>query len=113
MPSAEQFRIATGAGFLLLWLGFVALQARYGNVSTREYALVGLVTVFVVVSFLPAFNEHPAYPPLSLGFAAVAFGANAVRSGSGIYGIFAVLTGIGALVELYNWRTGAELLRLD
>jgi predicted branched-subunit amino acid permease len=113
MPSTEQFRTTAGIGLFLLWLGFVALQIRYGSVTTLEYALAGLVTLLLIAALVPAIRDHPATPPVSLGVCAVAVGASAVRSGSVVLSVFAVLMGAAAVVELYNWRTGSELLRID
>ena len=113
MPSGKQFRTATGVGFLLLWLGFLVLQVRYGSVSTLEYVGAGLVTLFLLTGLIPAVRDHPASPPISLGVCAGAVGASAVRNGSIVLSVFAALMGAAAVVELYNWRTGSELLRFD
>jgi len=109
----------TGRGWSVVYLAialFLALALVAGGDGTvpvwRNFA-VGLAAAVFAVSAVPAVREHRLHSPVEYAAIAAVFGAQAVDGGSAVVGVFAVLIGVGAVVELYNWRTGSELLRFD
>jgi hypothetical protein len=93
---------AVGGAFLL----------RRGSSAPWAYALVAIGVAFFGVSAVPRIRQHGAYNAVGAAFATVVCLVAYVGSGAVFVGILAVFSGVGTLVELYNWRAGTTYLRL-
>jgi len=97
---------------LLTGVGFV-FGVTGGDDPLVLYAPLALAAVFFGASASPKVRSHPAHVPVEFGVLTLLFGMQAVSNDSLITAGLAALMAVGTLVELYNWRTGSTLLRLD
>lgn len=106
-----QSALHTGAAVLIAAVGgwFIV---RPGGSAPWAYGLVVLGVVFFGLSALPSVREHDAYNAIGAAFAAIVCTVAYVGSGVLFIGILAVVSVVGTLVELYNWRAGTTYLRL-
>lgn len=58
-------------------------------------------------------REHPAFPVVQGAFLTVLFGIAYLTNGHVVVAGFAALSGVGFLVERYNYRFGTSHIRLD
>lgn len=72
-----------------------------------------LMTAFLVASAFDTVREHSLYTLVSALWTATLFAIWSVLESSLFAGVFAVISGVGVLVELYNYRHGTSYLRLD
>lgn len=90
----------------------VAFVVRPGDSARWAYGLVALGVVFFTLSAVPNIREHGAYNALGAAFATVVCIVTYLGSEVLFVGLLAVLSAVGTLVELYNWRAETEYLRL-
>jgi hypothetical protein len=106
-----QTMLYAAAAALIAVVG-VAFVLRRGGSAPWTYALVALGVAFFGLSASPRLRAHGAYNAVGAAFATVVCLVAYVGSGAVFVGILAVFSGVGTLVELYNWRAGTTYLRL-
>ena len=100
---------AAAAVIAVVGLAFVV---RPGGSAQWAYTLAALGVVFFGVSAVPRIREHDGYSALSAAFATAVCSVTYLESEVLFVGLLVVLSAVGTVVELYNWRAETEYLRL-
>lgn len=106
-----QTLLYAAAAAVIAAVGF-AFVVRPGDSARWTYTVAAFGVAFFGLSAVPRIREHDAYNALGAAFATAVCSVTYLESEVLFVGLLVILSAVGTVVELYNWRAKTEYLRL-
>ncbi|MFK8214003.1 phosphatidate cytidylyltransferase [Haloferax volcanii] len=109
----SRWRVAVFAVITVVLAGLFSLT---DEPVSPALAAMGLLTlVYIASTAVDAVREHPGFPLASAVYTTLLFAAGYASGALSnlLWGVLAVLSALGVVVEAYNYRHGTSYLRLD